>query len=66
METGSQQPNRWEGAISALNTAIASNLAANISNITPAKNVSGSVSVLLTTIRVCFPLSSSELPKAHT
>ena len=45
-----QQPKGQEGTISALNAAIASNLA--VSNITPAKNVSGSVSVLLTTIRV--------------
>ena len=68
MEAKFQRPKGREDAISALNAAVeASNLAENsISDITPAKNVSGSVSVLLTMIRVCFPLLSNELLQVHT
>jgi hypothetical protein len=49
MEAESQRPNEREGTISALNAAIeAMNLAKELSSITPAKAVFGSVSVILT------------------
>jgi len=48
---------RQDGALSSLNVAIeAINLAKEISSITPAKAVFGSVSVVLTMIRVGFLL----------
>ena len=57
MEVGSQRPKEREDAILALNTAIeALNLAKNASAVAPAKTVFGSVSVILSTIRVCFLL----------
>ena len=58
MDSNYHQPNRRDGALSALNTAIeAMNLAKEVSSVTPAKAVFGSVSVLLTMIRVRFLLS---------
>ena len=58
METKSQRPKGRDGAISALNVAIETlNLAKEVSSITPAKAVFGSVSVILTMIKVsllCF------------
>jgi len=56
MEVGSQRPSKErEDPISALNTAIqALNLAKDASGIAPAKIVFGSVSVILSTIRVSF------------
>ena len=58
MDANSQQPERRDGALSALNTAIeAMNLAKEVSSVTPAKAVFGSVGVLLTMIRVPFLLS---------
>jgi len=55
MEAESQQPKEREGAISALNAAIdALNLAKEISTVTPAKAVFGSVGVILAMIRVSF------------
>jgi hypothetical protein len=57
MEAESQRPKEHEGTISTLNTAIeALNLAKELSSITPAKAVFGSVSVILTMIRVGFLL----------
>jgi len=57
MEAKSQRPKGRENTISALNVSIeALNLAKEISSITPAKAVFGSVSVILTTIRVSHPL----------
>jgi len=57
METESQRPKEREGAISALNVAIETmNLAKEVSSITPAKAVFGSVSVVLTMTRVSFLL----------
>ena len=57
MDADSQQPKRRDGALSALNTAIeAMNLAKEVSSVTPAKAVFGSVSILLTMIRVRFLL----------
>jgi hypothetical protein len=56
MATESQRPKGREGAISTLNAAIeAMDLAEKISSITPAKAVFGTVVVLLTMIKVCFP-----------
>jgi len=55
MEVGSQRPKEQEDAISALNTAIQTlNLTKDASAIAPAKTVFGSVSVILSTIRVSF------------
>ena len=54
-ESHNQRPKNREGTVTALNTAIeALNLAEKTPTITPAKAVFGSVSVLLTTIRVRF------------
>jgi len=51
---------RRDGVLSTLNVAIeAMNLAKEISSITPAKAVFGSVSVLLTMIRVRSPVFSN-------
>ena len=53
MQSESQRPNERESVISALNAAIETlNLAKEISSIAPAKAVFGSVSVILTVIRV--------------
>ena len=57
MEAKSQRPKGREGTISALNALIeALNLAKELSSITPAKAVFGSVSVILSAIRVSSPL----------
>ena len=67
MDTNSQQPKGRGGIISSLNVAIeATNLAKEISSITPAKAVFGSVSVLLTMIRVCSLLPCDKIINAHT
>jgi hypothetical protein len=66
MEDESQRPKGREDAISVLNAAIESlRLAGNISSITPAKTVFGSVSTLLTTIRVCFLLFRNDLLQVY-
>ena len=66
MAAKSQRPKGRDGVISALNATIeAMNLAKEVSSITPAKAVFGSVSVLLTMIKVCSLLSHSEIPNAH-
>jgi len=57
MDANSQRP-KGDGVLSSLNVAIeALNLAKEVSVIAPAKAAFGSVSVLLTMIRVCFLLS---------
>jgi len=67
MKTDSQRPGGREGATSALNAAIHdTNLAENVSSIASAKAVFGSVTVLLTLIRVCFLLSYKDLLQVHT
>ena len=67
MEAESQQPKGREAAISALNEAVeAMNLAEKISTITPAKTTFGSVSTLLTLIRVCFLPSCNDLLRIYT
>jgi len=64
MDVRSQQPRGRGGVLSSLNVAIeVLNLAKEISDITPAKAAFGSVSVLLTMIRVRFPrFCDDELP----
>jgi len=67
METDSQPPGGREGATSALNAAIQdTNLAENVSSIASAKAVFGSVTVLLTLIRVRFLLSCNDLLQVYT
>ena len=65
MDENSQRPKGRDGVLSSLNVTIeALNLAKEVSGITPAKAVFGSVSVLLTMIRVfCsyFTTSGSDL-----
>ena len=57
MKAGSQRPNEREGVISGLDVAIEIlDLAKEISSITPAKAVFGTVSVILTMIKVSFLL----------
>jgi len=57
MEAEPQRPKGRDGTLSSLNIAIeAMNLAKEVSSITPAKAVFGSVSILLTMVRVRFPL----------
>ena len=56
MATTTQRPKGRNGVLSTLNVTIeALNLAKEISSITPAKAVFGSVSALLTMIKVRFP-----------
>jgi len=66
METKPQRPEGKDGILSALNIAIeAMNLAKEISSITPAKAVFGSVSVLLAMVRVCFLVSYDPIIHVH-
>jgi len=65
MEVRSQRPKGRDGVVSSLNVAIeAMNLAKEVSSITPAKAVFGSVSALLTMIRVSS-LLHGEMLQAH-
>ena len=58
MDPKPQRPNRQDNTISLLNAIIeVTNLAKELSSPTPAKAVFGSVSVILTTIRVHFSSS---------
>jgi len=60
------QPNGRDGVHSSLNVAIdALNLAKEVSSIAPAKAVFGTVSILLTMIRVSF-LFCNEMSQVHT
>ena len=62
MKTEPQEPEEREDITSALNAAVeAMNLAKEVSSITPAKAVFGSVSVILAMIRVSPPLSTGRL-----
>ena len=66
MDIKPQRQKRQDGALSSLNAAIeAMNLAKEISSMTPAKVVFGSVSILLTMIRVCFLLRPDDLLQTH-
>ena len=66
MEAKFQRPNGREGAILALNAATEALNLAKTSSIPPAKAVFGSVTTLLTTVRVCFLLFRSDLLQVHT
>jgi len=68
MEAQSQRQKQKgrDGTLSSLNLAIeAMNLAKEVSSITPAKAVFGSVSILLTMIRVRFLLSHERMAHVH-
>ena len=66
MDTDSRRQKRRDDAVSLLNVAIeAVNLAKEISSVTPAKAVFGSVSVLLAMIRVRSPLFSDNMFQVH-
>ena len=57
MDAKSRQPKGRDNTVSALNVAIeALNLAKELSSHTPAKAVFGTVSIILTTVKVSFPL----------
>ena len=63
MDADSRRQKRQDEALSMLNVAVeAMNLAKEISSVTPAKAIFGSVGVLLTMIRVRFPPS----PMSHS
>jgi len=66
MKAESQHPEGREGAIAALNEAIEGLNLVKVPCITPAKTVIGSVSILLTLIRVCFPSLCQDLLQVHT
>jgi len=67
MAAKSQRPNGRSGALSSLNVAIDTlNLAKEVSSITPAKAVFGSVSILLTMIKVRCLLFCGETFQVHT
>jgi len=62
----SQRPKGQDATISALNTAIESfNLTEGVSSIPPAKAVFGSISTLLTMIRVCSCFLQRSVPGSH-
>jgi len=66
MDADFQRQKRRDDALLLLNVAVeAMNLAKEVSSITPAKAVFGSVGVLLTMIRVCFPPISSDIIQVH-
>ena len=66
MAIKSRRPKGRENAVSLLNSAVdAINLAENLSSITPAKAVFGTVNVLLTMIKACFRLGD-EMFYTHT
>ena len=66
MDAKSKRQKRRENTLSLLNVAIeALNLAKEASGATPAKAIFGSVSALLTMIRVCFPLVFDNIPQVH-
>ena len=66
MEAESQRPKRREDVILALNEAVEGLNLAKTSGFAPAKAVFGSVTVLLTLIKVCFLLFCNNLPQVHT
>jgi hypothetical protein len=65
MDANPQRPKEWDGILSSLGLAIkAVDVAKEIVDIAPAKAVFGSVSVILTMLRVCFLLVRSDQPQA--
>ena len=65
MDVKPQRPKDKESAISALNIAIEALDLAKISNVTQAKAVFGSASILLATIRVYFLFSGDNFLQVH-
>ena len=66
MDANPQQPKGHDGVLSLLNAAIeAVNLAKEISSITPAKAVFGSVSTLLTMIKVRVSFLSDDILRVN-
>ena len=66
MEGKSQRSKGRDRTLSSIDIAIeAMNLAKEVSSITPAKAVFGTVSVLLAMIRVCLLLSYDEMLRVH-
>ena len=66
MEAKSQRLKGRDGALSSLSMAIeAMNLAKEVSSITPAKAVFGSVSILLTMVKVRFLISCDQKYHFH-
>ena len=66
MDANSKRQKRQDNALSLLNAAIeAMNLAKEVSSMTPAKAVFGSVSVLLTMIKVRFLLFFGDASQTH-
>jgi len=66
MDTKTQHPKDREAAISGLNAAIdALNLIKEVASVTPAKAAFGSVSVLLTMLKVCLVLLRGDGLQAH-
>ena len=62
----SKREKRQESVLSLLNAAIeAMNLAKEVSSATPAKAIFGTVSALLTMVKVRFPPSSDGTSKVH-
>ena len=67
MADDSQRPKGRNGVLSSLNAAIdGPNLAKEVSSIAPAKAIFGSVTILLTMIRVSFLLFYDRALQAHT
>ena len=67
MATKTQRPKGRDGVVSSLNMAIDGlNLAKELSSVTPAKAVFGSVGILLTMIRVRLLLFPDEMLQVHT
>ena len=66
MDAKSKRQKRQENTLSLLNVTIeALNLAKEVSSATPAKAVFGSVSAILSMIKVRFPLVSNHLLQVH-
>jgi len=66
MDKNSQRPKRRDGALSSLNVAIEGlNLAKEVAGIAPAKAAFGSVSILLTMVRVCLVQFCGDGPRVH-
>ena len=66
MNANPKQQKRQDNTLSLLGVAIdAMELAKEVSSVTPAKAVFGSVSIILTMIRVCFPPFYDSLFRAH-
>jgi len=66
MAATSQRPKGRDGTLSSLNAAIeAMNLAKEVSGIAPAKAVFGSVSILLTMVRVRFLAPTDPMYHVH-